>query len=601
MQQPPRQLQWLSLPFNRYINLLVKYLKPLRVQVLFLALLIFASTGLQLLNPYIVGYFIDTAQIGGALRELFIAAGAFIGISLLSQGVTLGQRYVAEKTAWQATNALRTDLTHHCLHLDMAFHNSHTPGELVDRIDGDVGELANFFSQFVSVILANAVLLLCVLTVLFWEDWRLGVPMLVFVLFAFQISAYVHRLSTPFWPATREAFARLMGFLEERLASTEEIRANGATDYMLLGLYRHLRERTQTFFRAYMMMVATFSTSIGLISLGSVIALGVGTYLLQQDVITLGTVYLLYRYTTLLIEPIEMVMLEVVNLQQASASIGRIEELLSVKRENLDMDHKATLPLGPLSVEFRDVTFGYHIDSQTPTLENISFTLPPGELLGVVGRTGSGKSTLARLLARLYSVTDGSIIVDGVDTRQLSPQALRQRIGVVTQDVQLFHATIRDNLTFFNRDITDAQILDALHNLGLWKWFSALPQGLDTELTSGGQRLSAGEAQLLAFTRVFLGDPGLVILDEATSRLDPLTETLLEQVTAMLFAQGRRTGIIISHRLATLQRAQQVLVLENGRIAEYGNRQQLAGNPHSHFYRLLQLDTNPSTLEEVSK
>ncbi len=571
----------------------------MRLQVFLLTLLIFAGTGFQLLNPLILRYFIDTAATGGLLRDLLGAGAAFIALSLLYQATAVAQAYLVEKTAWQATNALRTDLARHCLYLDMDFHNNRTPGELIERIDGDVGALANFFSRFALTIVANILLLLGILTMLFWEDWRIGLPMLLFVLFAFQMSVYVHHLSTPFWPAARESFARLMGFLEERLATTEEIRANGAAAYMMVGLYRRLRDRLQTLFRAYMMMVATFSTSVGLMSLGSVIALGIGTYLLQLNAITIGTVYLIYRYTRLLVEPLEFLMLELINFQQATASIHRIEALFALQSE---LDDKGTteLPTGPLSVTFQNVTFRYNSAATEPTLDNLSFHLPPGTLLGIAGRTGSGKSTLVRLLASLYDVSSGSINLGGVDLRRVTPMTVRQQIGLVTQDVQLFQASIRENLTFFDAAIPDERILTALHSLGLSDWVASLPKGLDTELAAGGGGLSAGEAQLLAFTRVLLTDPGLVILDEASSRLDPVTERLIEEAITKLFGNGRRTGIIIAHRLATLQRVDAVMILENGRIVEYGGRQQLANDPDSRFAQLLQGCVGSSaTIEEV--
>jgi ATP-binding cassette subfamily B protein len=363
---------------------------------------------------------------------------------------------------------------------------------------------------------------------------------------------------------------------------------------MMNGLYRHLRDRTHTLFRAYMMMVATFSTSIGLMSLGSVIALAIGATLLQLNAITIGTVYLIFRYTMLLVEPIEFLMLELINFQQATASINRIEELFGLQSERGDKG-TTELSAGPLSVAFQDVTFRYNAEPPNPTLEKISFHLPPGAILGVVGRTGSGKSTLTRLIARLYDATTGRIEIDGTDVRQVAPPVVRQRIGLVTQDVQLFQATIRDNLTFFDDTIADDRILDALQNLGLWAWYCSLPKGLDSELASGGHGLSAGEAQLLAFTRVWLTDPGVVILDEATSRLDPFTESLIEQAVANLFGKGQRTGIIIAHRLTTLQRVDLVMILESGRIVEYGKRQHLAKDPNSRFYQLLHMSGDTST------
>jgi ABC-type multidrug transport system fused ATPase/permease subunit len=293
-----------------------------------------------------------------------------------------------------------------------------------------------------------------------------------------------------------------------------------------------------------------------------------------------------------------------------------VAELVEVSEsvEVVEPVEVAVLPAQALSVQFENVSFAYNdqltVNSKQLTvpnfqspisnlvLNNISFTLEPGKVLGVLGRTGSGKTTLTRLLFRLYDVDAGQILLDGIDVRHASLRDLRQHVGMVTQEVQLFEATVRDNLTLFRSydpsrpGISDAAIVDAIDTLGLSEWFRALPNGLDTRLKTGGQGLSAGEAQLLAFTRLFLRDPHLVILDEASSRLDPATEQLLERAIDRLLHE--RTGIIIAHRLQTVQRADEILILENGRSLEFGPRIVLANDPHSRFYHLLQ-----TGLEEV--
>jgi ABC-type multidrug transport system fused ATPase/permease subunit len=230
-------------------------------------------------------------------------------------------------------------------------------------------------------------------------------------------------------------------------------------------------------------------------------------------------------------------------------------------------------------------------------LNDVSFSLEPGAVLGLLGRTGSGKTTITRLLFRLYDATGGAIrLGDGpeaLELRDVQLDDLRTKVGIVTQDVQIFRASVRDNLTFFDHThLPDAEIVAVLEDIGLGPWFHALPNGLDTELESGGTGLSAGEAQLLAFTRVFLRNPGLVILDEASSRLDPATEQLIERAVDKLL-QGR-TAIIVAHRLHTVQRADKILILEAGRIREFGAYDELAGDPSSRFANLLQ-----TGLEEV--
>jgi ATP-binding cassette subfamily B protein len=207
--------------------------------------------------------------------------------------------------------------------------------------------------------------------------------------------------------------------------------------------------------------------------------------------------------------------------------------------------------------------------------------------MGVVGRTGSGKSTLARLLLRLYDVTDGVVEVGGTDVRALTLRALRNRVGIVTQDVQLFEATLRDNLTLFEEHTDDARLVGVLEDLDLGQWYARLPAGLDTLVGGTGVGLSAGEAQLVAFARVFLRDPGLVILDEASSRLDPATEQRIERAVDRLLTG--RTAILVAHRLVTLERADDVLVLDRGRVVEHGGRDTLLADPASHFAELVEV------------
>ncbi|MGH2410879.1 MAG: ATP-binding cassette domain-containing protein, partial [Chloroflexota bacterium] len=232
---------------------------------------------------------------------------------------------------------------------------------------------------------------------------------------------------------------------------------------------------------------------------------------------------------------------------------------------------RGLLPSGPLAVAFQEVSFGYEVDDLAA--RDLNFRIEPGHVLGLLGRTGSGKTTITRLLLRLYDPSAGGITLGGVDLRAAHRADIRQAIGVVTQDVQLFRATVRENLTFFDSRVDDARILAALADLGLAEWYRALPEGLDTMIGSGGGGLSAGEAQLLAFTRVFLRNPRVIILDEASSRLDPATERLVEQAVENLL-RGR-TGLIIAHRLATVRRGDEILILEDGRVAEYGRREAL--------------------------
>ena len=575
--------------FGRYWRLLVTYLKPQWLRVALLSLLLMGNIVLQLINPQVIRYFIDATQAHGPLSALLIAAGLFLAIAFLQRTVAFASTYSAENVGWTATNALRADLALHCLRLDMSFHKTHTPGELIERIDSDVTALANFFSQFIIQVLGNALLIGGVLLLLWREDWRVGLVLTLFSILTFVALRLLQNIAVKQWTSEREANAGFYGFLEEHLTGTEDIRAAGAERYVTRLMFSLMRRLLETYRRARLVSNLTFFSTNFLYVIGYTIGLALGAYLYIQHQITIGTAFLFVYYIGMLSTPLQTIKEQVEDLQKASASIERVQELFGI-RSGLEEQAHTALPHDALEVAFRSVMFSY--DGQGNVLQDISFELQPGKVLGLLGRTGSGKTTLARLLFRLYDPASGTISLNGKELRTVALEDLRNHIGMVTQDVQLFHASIRDNLTFFNREISDERIEQAIKELDLWQWLQSLPQGMDTRLGAGGHGLSVGEAQLLAFARVFLKHPGLVILDEASSRLDPVTEQLLERAVGRLLTE--RTGIVIAHSLQTVQRADDIMILENGRIVEYGPRIALASDPRSRFYHLLQ-----TGLEEV--
>lgn len=614
-----------------YGRLLATYLGPQRGRVIFLAGLVLLTIALQLVNPQIIRYFLDSLQTGGQLRQLLGAAALFMSITIAHQLVLLGATYVGELVGWTATNALRVDLARHCLRLDLSFHKAHTPGELIERVDGDVNELANFFSRMILTLVGNGLLLVGVIVLLWRESWQIGLGITLVALVSVLIINVLRKRIIPRWERLRGADADLFGFLEERLNGTEDIQTSGAKGYMLGGLDRLLRQRWRAAQHALHLDAWIIPTPIWVFALAYAAAHLASGRLFLAGELTIGTVYVIFYYIGLVEGPLWQTVDMVDQLQRATAALNRIIKLRQVEA-TLHDGEGVILPAGPLAVTFDQVSFQYHdaeplsmrgeatagkaaydragdeavdetvdeAEAQEVVLSGLSFRLGPGTILGLLGRTGSGKSTLSKLLFRFYDPTAGSIRLGTpgamYDLRQARRSDLQGRIGMVTQDVQLFHASVRDNLTLFDRRIPDERIRTVLEEVGLSTWLESLPDGLDTELSGDDSNLSAGEAQLLAFTRVFLADPGLVILDEASSRLDPATEQRIEAALNRLLAgaHGARTCIIIAHRLATVQRADMILILEEGRILEYGPRIALAADPNSHFSRLLQ-----TGLEEV--
>ncbi|GIP34418.1 ABC transporter ATP-binding protein [Paenibacillus sp. J2TS4] len=571
----------IQIPVRHYWKLLSGYLLPQKARVIGLAFLIGGGIVLQLVHPQILRYFIDTASAGGALQNLISAAILFIGIALVQQAVNVASVYFGENIGWTATNAMRGDLASHCLKLDMSFHKSHTAGELIERIDGDVNSLANFFSNFVVVLMSNLLLLIGILGLLYMEDWRVGLGLTGFVAIALVTIQKIRSFAVPFWTKVRQMSARFYGFLGEHLEGTEDTRSNGATPYVMRRFLLLLREWVPARVKAAMGSAAMWISTLLVFTIGNAITFVLCAYLWKSGKLTLGAIYMIFYYTELLIKPIERIRTQLEDLQKADASIHRIRELFAVTSKIKDGDRE--LPEGALSVELDSVSFGYIEEEQI--LRRVSFQLEAGRTLAILGRTGSGKTTIARLLIRFYEAQQGTVRLGDVPVTDVRLHDLRRRIGAVTQDVQIFQGTVRDNLTFFDRSISDSAMIDIIREVGLGDWFSALPDGLDSSLDTGGSGLSAGEAQLLALARVFLTDPGLVILDEASSRLDPATESQLEKAISKLL-QGR-TAILIAHRLTTVQRADQIVIMERGQVLEYGDKEWLMRDHTSHYYQLL--------------
>jgi ABC-type multidrug transport system fused ATPase/permease subunit len=570
-----------------YWALLARHIRPQKGRFIFLAVLMLGNIGLQIVNPQIMRAFIDSALAGQTLQTLILTGVAFLGIALFQQVVTVCVTYLGQNVAWTATNALRAELAEHCLSLDMSFHNAHTPGELIERIDGDVAEMSNFFSQFVIMLVGNALLLVGILGVLFFEDWRIGITFTLFAIFTLALLYRVRDIAVPVQKARRQADAELFGFIEEQLSATEDVRSSGAVDFSIRELFRFQQNILKPYRQGNKLQMLMGLFMGGLLTIGDALVIGLGYLLFSGGVLTIGTVYLLIRYISLLEGPIWALTHQTQSFQTIGACVERLSELRQVQNKVSD-GPGADFPPGPLALTFDDVSFAYNGNGNV--LENVTFSLQPGTVLGLLGRTGSGKTTLARLIFRLYDPSAGQIRLGEIALPEASVSDVRQRVAFVTQDVQLFRASVRDNLTFFDRTFSDERILAVIAELGLNDWLAALPNGLDTELES--HNLSAGEAQLLAFTRVFLRDPGLVILDEASSRLDPATEQHVERAIDRLLQD--RTAIIIAHRLGTVQRADEIMILEGGQVCEAGDRLVLAANPDSRFYQLLQ-----TGLEEV--
>jgi ATP-binding cassette, subfamily B, bacterial len=572
----------MKLPIAEFWVLLRRYLIPQGTRVAWMSLFLLLGIALQILNPQIARRFVDATQNTADSSNLTLLAVLFIVAALISSGFRALAAYISNDVAWRATNALRADLAAHTLNLGMGFHKSRPPGEMIERIDGDVNALSGFFSSFVVSLGGNFLLLVGVLVALTVQDWRLGAAFTLYSVLGTILLTLSSRFAKA-WQEEREKAAQFYGFLGEVLNATEDIRGNGAVNWAMRRMRLEMRVLFQVRFSASLKGSIVWGASIIFWVTADALTYGFGSSLYKDGTLSLGAVYMVMHYAWMVAEPIDRFRQQMQELQRAEASIARVRELFAFT-PSITTGQLEFIPSSRgVDITLNQVSFTY--EDNVPVLENINLQLEAGSVLGLLGRTGSGKTTLARLLFRFYDPQQGSIKIAGKDLRDYNLESFRAAVALVTQDVQLFQANLRDNLTFFDTQIPDARLLEALFTLGLTDWFNALPNGLETAITPDS--LSSGEAQLVALARAFLRDPKLIILDEASARLDPATETRLENALDKLLEN--RTAIIIAHRLKTVERATHILVLQQGQILEFGQRQTLANTPSSNFAQLRQV------------
>lgn len=563
------------------LALIYKYLKPLGWRIVVLAIFLMGTVILQLLMPQIIRDFLNAVQFEGSIVSLNNAVILYIGVVLLNQIIYAVATYLSEDIGWATTNMMRADLMLHCISSDMPFHKQHSSGEMIERIDGDILALSNFFSRFVIQIVGNIILLLLIIAVLLWENVLIGAVLITYIVVTLFYLLRLKGFSVPYFRKSREVIADAVSRWEAWLTATEDIRGidgvehvHKQNDAILVELLRRGR-MANVMFRAFIGSV------VGLVSLGSLAIFLTGTYLFSIEVFTIGDIYLALAYVHISSINVRNITDQMSDLQRATASLDRINLLYAETPAIVDGDQILTIQPGEL--RFEGVSFGYRPDNTI--LHDVSFSVKTGETMGIVGRTGSGKTTISRLMFRFYDPQEGSVVLDNINIRDLQVNNLRQQVGYIPQEVQLFHGKLRDNFTFFDTSIHDSDIYAALEEIELITWFNSLEEGLDTSI-DGNNRFSAGEAQLIAFVRILLKNPAVVVLDEASARIDPVTEHRLQKSYDKLFKN--RIGIIIAHRLATIRDVDKILMLDNGKVMEYGWYSDLSTDETSRFYDLLQ-------------
>jgi ATP-binding cassette, subfamily B, bacterial len=555
-------------------------------------------------NPLIYRQLINRGILAG--NEGLIVKLAFIaaGVAVVDSGLTFWQRQIAAKIGLEIVFDLRTEVFGHIQEMSLAFFTRARTGALVSRLNSDVSGVRDAFSNILSTTLGNIVTVTLVLAAMFTLSWRLTLATLILVPVFLLPARYVGRRLRAL---TRESYDRTA---DMNNLMVERFNVAGAMVSKIFGrpddekvLFAQQAGRVRDISLTVGVYSRLLFIGLGLVaSLAVTVVYGWGGVQASRHLLDVGTVVALISYLLRLYGPLTALSNLQVDVMTTLVSFERVFEVLDLKPMVTEKQGARPIPAGPVRIEFDGVGFRYPTAEEVSlaslesvavltkhqervVLADVSFVAEPGQIVALVGPSGAGKTTLAQLAARLYDVRSGSIRFNGLDLRDATLESVRRTVGMVMQDAHLFHDTIRANLLYAKPDATEAELAAALRDAQIESVVASLPQGLDTVIGDRGHRLSGGEKQRLASARLLLKAPPIVILDEATAHLDSESERAIQE--AFLSALKGRTSLVIAHRLSTVQNADQILVLNQGRIVERGRHEELllAGRLYEQLYR----------------
>ena len=528
-------------------------------------------TSTNLAGPYAIKVAIDRGIGHRDRAALDLAIFVYVAISATSYLVYRAQIRVLSRVGEGFLRDLRGRVFAHLLRLSMAFYDRNKTGVLVSRMTSDVDSLQELVQTGLLTLIGNGLLLVLSGVVLSAVCWQLMLVCLVAVPFVVMASVRFARRSSVTYLAVRDRIAATLSRLQEGITGVRVVQAF-ARERDAIARFEQSNEAQ---YRAHMESTRLQSWYLPVIELAgtgtTALVVAAGGYLVSRHVATVGTVTFFILTLTNLFEPIQQFSQLFNQMQSAGAGLRKLFGLLDTPLDVPEREPGVTLPPKG-AIELDQVSFRYRPEDK-PVLEDVSLSIADGERIALVGPTGAGKSTLAKLVARFYDPSSGSVRLGGIDLRDASMRSLRERIVVVPQEGFLFNADIRENVRIGRADASDQEVEAALAEIGVLERFRALPEGLDTRVNERGSRLSAGEKQLVSLARAALRDPAVLVLDEATSSLDPGTEALVDQAVRELM-RGRTT-IAIAHRLSTAEQADRVAVVEAGGVVEIGTHREL--------------------------
>ncbi|MCD6518521.1 MAG: ABC transporter ATP-binding protein [Anaerolineae bacterium] len=576
----------------RITRRLLQYLAPYKLKMAEGVLLMLVSSGLALLAPYLIKRMIDNYIASKDVVGLGWMALLILGAYGLDFVVAWRRRLVLNTVGNNVLRTMRGQLFRKYQELTPSYFDQHSVGSLISRLLSDVGIINELLSFGIITMMSDFVLLLSIGTVMFLLNAKLAALTLAVLPPMALATALFGARAREAYRRTREKVSALTGRLAEDINAMRIIQAFAEEERTSREFDQVNRENRDANVHA-VALASTFTPVMEILStLATCIILWFGGRAVISGELTLGLIVAFLSYTARLFQPVLDLSMLFNTWQAAMAGGERVLEVLSIEPEIKDAPNAIELPSVKGHIVFDHVYFHYTPD--TPVLEDINFEIAPGETVALVGPTGAGKSTIAKLLTRFYEVSEGAIYVDGIDIRQVTLASLRRQLGVVPQEPFLFQGTIAYNIAFGRPDASMEEIIQAAKAANAHDFIMRLPDGYDTEVLEGSTNLSLGQRQLICLARVILAAPRILILDEATSSVDLRTEGLIQDALEQLMAG--RTSLVIAHRLATVQRASRILVIDHGRIVEQGSHEELLARNglYAHLYRAQFLTAEPT-------
>lgn len=564
---------------------LLRYTNPYKKIFYFVAVAAILTSIFGVVRPMVLQYTVDNALMTADYENLVLFVSVMVGLLILEVVFQFFFIYYANWLGQEVVRDIRVKLFKHMLGFRMKYYDKSAVGRLVTRAVSDIETIASIFSQGLFMIISDLLKMLIVIGVMFYKSWELSLLVLTvlpFIIYATRVFQKKMKLA---FEEVRTQVANLNTFVQERITGMKIVQlfTREKTEYErfkdINDKHRNAWVKT-VWYNSIFFPIAEMSTSI---TIGLIVWFG-GLRVIAGDDMSLGIIILFIELSQMLFRPLRQIADKFNTLQMGMVAANRVFDIIDTDANIEDNGQKQISEIKG-AIEFKNVRFSYVENEEV--LKGISFKVNPGETVAIVGATGAGKSTIINLLSRFYEIDSGDILVDGTNVRDITLKSLRSQIAVVLQNVFLFADTIMSNIHLDKDGISDEDVISAAKEIGIHDFISSLPNGYYYNVKERGAMLSSGQRQLISFLRAFVSDPGILVLDEATSSVDSYSEQLIQEATERI-TEGR-TSIVIAHRLATIKKADKIIVMDQGEIVETGSHKELLKKADGYYRKLYEV------------